>query len=83
MQTDITEYNTPSGKTLAIMRDAAIKKCARKNHTMGNYIHVQNKNENYLQWNCTKCGHSLIMNFRTGERTGGALIHPCRGRSWL
>ena len=75
--------NTPSGKTLSKRRDAAIEKCESNNHIMGNYIHVKKKYENYLQWNCSKCNLSLIMNFVTGEETGGALVHLCREGSWL
>jgi hypothetical protein len=75
--------NTPSGKTLSKRRDAAIEKCVNNNHSMGDYTHVKKKDENYLQWNCIKCNHSLIMNFVTGEETGGALVHTCRESSWL
>jgi hypothetical protein len=75
--------NTASGKTLSKRRDIAIEKCKSNNHLMGDYTHVKKKNENYLQWNCAKCSHSLIMNFLTGEETGGALIHTCRESSWL
>ena len=75
--------NTPSGKTLSKKKNDALVKCELNGHSMGNYTHVTKKGQNFLQWNCSMCNHSLVMNFLTGKETGGALIHTCRGSSWL
>jgi hypothetical protein len=75
--------NTPSGRTLSKRRDAALDTTKAMGHEMSEYIHKELKNENYLLWVCNKCGLTLKMDFISGTEIGGALIHPCRGKSWL
>lgn len=58
-------------------------KCEELGHDMYGQKHIKNDKENYLIWHCTKCNHTLIMDFKTGEERGGAMVHQCRGSSWL
>ncbi len=74
---------TPSGLTLTKKRDDALKICLDNGHDMGHYKRVNNKKYNHLEWRCLKCGHSLMMDFNAGIEKGGALLHVCRGTSWL
>lgn len=76
--------NTPSGKILANRRDIALQKCKDNGHTMSEiYTHIKSNNHNYLKWTCSKCNHTMVMDFLHGGENGGAMIHVCRGTNWL